>query len=100
MRIDGTTGSQSSLGFNPTNANRAGTPDAAAAGQSTAEQATAQFRAASQFLPLVSALGGVSQARQDVIADVVNRLAGGELATPQARQQTVESILGSGPGHG
>jgi hypothetical protein len=102
MRIDGTTGGQTSLGFNLTNASRVNTPDNPAADSSTAGPATAagQFRAGSEFLPLVSVLGGIPQVRQDVIGDVVSRLGGGELATPQARQQTVESMLGSGPGRG
>jgi hypothetical protein len=101
MRIDGTTGGQTSLGFNLPNANRVTTPDNATADQSTGDPTTAgQFQAGSDFFPLVSALSGVPQVRQALVGDVAARLSGGELSSPQARQQTVESILGSSAGRG
>ena len=94
MRIDGTTGSQTSLGFNPTNANRVGAPESAGSDSSFA---SVQFQPTSDFLPLLSALGRLPQVRQDVIGDASTRLSTGELGTPEARQQTVESILGASP---
>jgi hypothetical protein len=95
MRIDGTTGSQTSLGFNPANANRVSTPDNASGDSASA---AVQFQPTSDYQSLSGALGRIPQVRQDVIGEVASRLNAGELATPQARQQTVESILGSSPG--
>jgi hypothetical protein len=96
MRIDGTTGSQTSLGFNPANANRVATPEN---GGSDATSTGAQFQPTSDYSSLFGALSRTPQVRQDVIGDVATRLSSGELGTPQARQQTVESILGASPGH-
>jgi hypothetical protein len=96
MRIDGATGSQTSLGFNPANATAVGTPDTAASGQTTT---AGQFQAGSDFLQLMAALGRIPQVRQDVVGDVASRLGGDDLSSPEAGQETVESILGSSPGH-
>jgi hypothetical protein len=102
MRVDGTPGNQTSLSLNPANANRSNTIDSLIASPSaTSDQAVAagQFQPTSDFLPLVGALSRIPQVRQEIVGEVANRLSGGDLATPQARQQTVESILGAGPGH-
>ncbi len=96
MRIDSTTGSQTSLGLNPANANRPGTADNLSSDQAVS---AGQFAPTSDFLPLLGALARIPQVRQENVGEVVGRLNAGELATPQARQQTVESILGSNPGH-
>src|SRR6516162_7719813 len=102
MRIDGLPGNQANTGLNPANANRTGTLDSVAAGPSAAaDQAVAggQFQPTSDFLPLVGALSRIPLVRQEVLGEVAKQLNGGELDTPQARQQTVESILGVAPGH-
>src|SRR5579871_6856089 len=100
MRIDGTSGNQGSPGLNPTNsnANRVGTLDSVAAGPSAAaDQAVAagEFQPTSDFLPLVGALSRIPLVRQEILGEVTRQLSGGELDTPEARQQTVESILGA-----
>jgi hypothetical protein len=95
MRIDGAPLNQTSLGLNPGNVNRAGTPDGAAVDPTaTAER----FQPTAALLSLIDALGRIPAVRQNVVSDVAGRLKGGDLGTPQARQQTVESILGAGPG--
>jgi hypothetical protein len=96
MRIDSSTGSQTSLGFNPANANRVTTPDNLASDQAVA---AGQFQPTSDFLPLIGALGRIPQVRQEDVGEVVSRLNGGALSTPQASQQTVAAILGTSPGH-
>jgi hypothetical protein len=88
--------------LNAANANRTGTLDSVAVGAAAAaDQAVAagQFQPTSDFLPLVGALGRIPLVRQEVLGEVVKQLSGGELDTPAARQQTVESILGVSPGH-
>ncbi len=97
MRIDGPTGSQSSLGLTPPNANRVNGSEPGAADASPAADVT--FAPASDFAPALNALARIPLVREEVVGEVARRLSGGELNTPQARQQTVESILGPAPGH-
>jgi hypothetical protein len=102
MRIEGSPGSQSNIGLNSSNVNRTGTLDSVSAGAAAAsDQAVAagQFQPTSDFLPLVGALGRIPLVRQEVVGEVAKQLSGGELDTPGARQQTVESLLGAAPGH-
>jgi hypothetical protein len=101
MRIDITSGSQTSLGLNPTNANRAGATDGVPTDPTAADQAVIarQFQPTSEFLPLVDTLGRIPFIRQEILGEVASRLSGGELDTPQAREQVVESMLGAAPGH-
>jgi hypothetical protein len=103
MRIDATPGSSTSLGLNPANANRSAGTDNVASDPSAASDPTpgdGQFQPTSQLLQLSAALERIPSVRQEQVGEVAQRLSAGELATPQARQQTVESILGSSPGHG
>src|SRR5579883_3682730 len=97
MRIDATPGRSTSLGFIPANANRSPATDSVAA---DASAAGGQFLPTSDLLRLSAALNQLPFVRQEVVGEVSGRSGAGELATPQARQQTVESILGSSPGHG
>jgi hypothetical protein len=102
MRIDGATSGQAIPGLNSANANRPGNVDSGTAPASAAtDQATAagQFQPTSDFAPLSGALGRIPLVRQEVLGEVAKQLTGGELDTPQAREQTVQSILGAAPGH-
>jgi hypothetical protein len=102
MRIDGSPGSKSNAGVSAANTNRPGTVDGVGAGVSAAaDQASVagQFQPTSDFLALVGTLDRIPLIRQEVLGEVAKQLSGGELDTPQARQQTVESMLGAGPGH-
>jgi hypothetical protein len=101
MRVDGATGNQSSLVSNPVNANRPGTSEGVAADSSAFDPSVAagQFQSSSELVPLQGALSQIPFVRQEVVGEVVKQLSGGDLDTPQARQQTVQSILGSSPGH-
>jgi hypothetical protein len=95
MRIDGTPVSQTSLGLNSGNVNRVATTDGSSADVSTSSE---QFQPTSALQSLLDALKSIPPVRQEVVGDVAGRLNNGELSTPQARQQTVEAILGAGPG--
>ncbi len=100
MRIDGTTGNQSSLASNSANANRTSTPDAVADAFAANQAASAgNYQPASDLKPFLDNLDRIPLVRQEVLGEVAKQLSGGELDTPKARQQTVESILGAGPGH-
>jgi hypothetical protein len=100
MRIDGATSGQTTLGLNSANANRVGAPDSGtAAAASDQAKAAGQFQPTSDFAPLLGALGRIPLVRQEVLGEVAKQLSGGELDTPQAREQTVQSILGPSPGH-
>ncbi len=96
MRVDGTQAGQTSLGLNGPNANRVNAPESAAAEQPAA---AGEFQPGSDLRAFLGALDGVPLVRQEVVGEVARRLNGGELNSPQARQQTVESILGPAPGH-
>lgn len=100
MRIDTTPGSSASLGLIPANANRSAAADSAATDSPAASDPFAgKFQPTADLLQLTAALDQLPSVRQEVVGDVAKRLGAGELTTPQARQQTVESILGSSPGH-
>jgi hypothetical protein len=100
MRIDSTT-NQTTLASNPANANRSSTPDSVGADSFANDQAaaTGSFQPGSDFVPLLGALDRIPFIRQEVVGEVAKQLNSGELDTPQARQSTVESILGASPGH-
>jgi hypothetical protein len=101
MRINGAPGGQTSLGLNFTNANRPGSADGIGGDASAAYAAfvPGQAQTKSDFQPLVDTLDRIPLIRQEVVGEVAKLLNGGDLDTPQARQQTVESILGASPGH-
>jgi hypothetical protein len=101
MRIDGAPGGQTSLGLNFTNTNRPGPADGIAGDASAAYVAfvPGQAQPKSDFQPLVDTLDRIPFIRQEIIGEVAKQLNSGELDTPQARQQTVESMLGPSPGH-
>lgn len=102
MRIDGTPGAPNGVGPNPAGLGRSGTADDVAADPSAPAARTVaaeQFQPSSDFQPLAGALARIPLVRQEVVGEVAARLSGGELQTPQARRQTVESLLGVAPRH-
>jgi hypothetical protein len=101
MRIDGTPGSQTSLALNPATVIRSSTSDGISADPFAADQAVAagQFQPTSDFQPLVGTLSRIPFVRQEVLGEVAKQLNGGNLETPQVREQTVEAMLGAAPGH-
>jgi hypothetical protein len=90
MRIDGASVSQTILGLNQTNASR----DNAKSSDATAPaDAASSFDPTGDLLGLLDSLRQLPAVREEVVGEVARRLGNGELLTPQARDQTVGSIL-------
>ena len=52
-----------------------------------------EYRPAPEFVRLMDIIRQIPQIRQEVIGEVAQRLAGGDLLTPQATDETVKAIL-------
>ena len=67
-----------------------------ASGQRGAVAVTAEEEAhtpAPEFVRMMDIISQIPQVRQEVVGEVARRLAGGELQTPEAADETVQAIL-------
>ncbi len=99
MRVNGTPTGQTDPGLNLANANRFGTAEGVTGDGSAAYEAVAAGSSRSDFQDLVNTLDRIPFIRQEIVGEVARQLNAGELDTPRARQQTVESMLGASRGH-
>src|SRR5579872_2875994 len=90
MRIDGASVSQTILGLNQPNASR---DNAKSSDAATPTAEASSFAPTGDLLGLLDSLRQLPPVREEVVGEVARRLAGGELLTPAARDQTVGSIL-------
>jgi hypothetical protein len=90
MRIDSTTVGQTILGLIQPNASR---DNAKTSDTTPVPEAASSFDPTGDLLGLLDNLRQLPPVREEVVGEVAQRLASNELLTPEARDQTVGSIL-------